>query len=401
MNSAASVADRTQVVRLAARGDGVTAEGQFVAGALPGDHIVDGEIVAGPHHVAPPCRHFGVCGGCQLQHADEGVQRDFVAGRILATLATNGIVPETVRPTHLSPPFSRRRVAMRAERQGDDLVLGFNREGARTVVDLTECHVMTPGLFEIAQTLRPVLTALLPAGWVSGVTLTETRTGVDVLISNLSADARTISALSSWGRAVGAARISLETGGGVETAVQRTVPMVSFDGIDVELPPGAFLQATADGEAVLAAAVGEIIGDANTVADLFAGLGTFALPLAKGRQVFAADGAGAPIAALARAGATRHVTAAHRDLFRRPLSAKELARFDAVVIDPPRAGAKAQIDEIANSSLDLLAYVSCNPNTFARDAKVLAAAGFRLTDLWPVGQFRWSVHVELAARFVR
>ncbi|MEM8825663.1 MAG: class I SAM-dependent RNA methyltransferase [Pseudomonadota bacterium] len=401
MNSAASVADRTQVVRLAARGDGVTAEGQFVAGALPGDHIVDDKIVVGPHHVAPPCRHFGVCGGCQLQHADEGVQRDFVAGRILATLATNGIVPETVRPTHLSPPFSRRRVAMRAERQGDDLVLGFNREGARTVVDLTECHVMTPGLFEIAQTLRPVLTALLPAGWVSGVTLTETRTGVDVLISNLSADARTISALSSWGRAVGAARISLETGGGVETAVQRTVPMVSFDGIDVELPPGAFLQATADGEAALATAVEEIIGDAKTVADLFAGLGTFALPLAKARQVFTADGAGAPIAALARAGATRHVRAAHRDLFRRPLSAKELARFDAVVIDPPRAGAKAQIDEIANSSLDLLAYVSCNPNTFARDAKVLATAGFRLTDLWPVGQFRWSVHVELAARFVR
>jgi 23S rRNA (uracil1939-C5)-methyltransferase len=173
--------------------------------------------------------------------------------------------------------------------------------------------------------------------------------------------------------------------------------------VPVPLPPGGFLQATADGEAALQRAVVQACEGAAQVADLFCGVGTFALPLAQAANVLAADAAGAAVKALAEAarGAGRRVRAEHRDLFRQPYAARELARFDAVVLDPPRAGAAAQTAEIARAAAPRVVHVSCNPNTFARDARTMADGGFRLAELWPVGQFRWSLHVELAALFVR
>ncbi len=184
---------------------------------------------------------------------------------------------------------------------------------------------------------------------------------------------------------------------------QRGSPRMTFGGVDVDFTPAAFLQATADGEAVLLAAVQASLSGARKAADLFCGLGTFALPMSADMAVTAIDAAGPAVKSLERAarGAGRNLTVQHRDLFRRPLSEKELEKFDAVVLDPPRAGAKAQIEMIAASALDRVCYVSCNPNTFARDARILCSAGFQLRDLWPVGQFRWSLHVELAACFTR
>jgi 23S rRNA (uracil1939-C5)-methyltransferase len=391
------------IVRLAARGDGVTQSGRYVAGTIPGD-TVDGDVItAGLHRIAPACRHFGVCGGCQLQHADDAVLAEFVSGRILGALAGVGIVPETVHPTHLSPAGARRRASFRLVRDGGGVRIGFNVEGSSAVVDLEECPVVRPALWDAACKLRSALAPRLRAGHAVGMTLTETLSGFDVLLTTLSLPAADIGALAALASEARLARIATETAAGVEIVLQIAEPAVRFGDVTVALPPGGFLQATGDGEAALQAAVLEGVGKAGAVADLFCGAGTFALPLSAGAKVFAADAArdavGALSAAAKRAG--RPVTTAHRDLFRQPLQAAELNKFDVVVLDPPRAGAKTQVETIARSKVKRVVHVSCNPNTFARDAKILREAGFRLEALWPVGHFRWAIHVELAAVFLR
>ncbi|MEA3538024.1 MAG: methyltransferase [Pseudomonadota bacterium] len=391
------------IVRLAARGDGVTESGRYVAGAIPGDTVEGDVIAAGPHRIAPACRHFGVCGGCQLQHADDAVLAEFVSGRILGALAGVGIVPETVHPVHLSPAGARRRASFRLVRDNGGVRIGFNVEGSSAVVDLAECPVVQPALWDAARALRDALAPKLRAGHAVGMTLTETLSGFDVLLTNLSLAAADIGALAALASEARLARIATETSAGVEIALQLAEPAVRFGDVTVALPPGGFLQATVDGEAALQAAVLEGIGGAGTVADLFCGAGTFALPLSARAKVFAADAARDAVAALSAAAkrSGRPITTAHRDLFRQPLQPAELSKFDAVVLDPPRAGAKTQVETIARSKLKRVVHVSCNPNTFARDAKILHEAGFRLTELWPVGQFRWSIHVELAAVFLR
>lgn len=391
------------IIRLAARGDGVTQSGRYVAGAIPGD-TVDGDVItAGPHRIAPACRHFGVCGGCQLQHADDAVLAEFVSGRILGALAGVGIVPETIHPTRLSTAGARRRASFRLVRDGGGVRIGFNVEGSSAVVDLEECPVVRPALWDAACKLRSALAPRLRTGHAVGMTLTETLSGFDVLLTNLSLPAADIGPLAALASEARLARIATGTAAGVEIVLQIAEPAVRFGDVTVALPPGGFLQATGDGEAALQAAVLEGVGKAGTVADLFCGAGTFALPLSAGARIFAADAArdavGALSAAAKRAG--RPVTTAHRDLFRQPLQAAELNKFDAVVLDPPRAGAKSQVETIARSKVQRVVHVSCNPNTFARDAKILHEAGFKLTALWPVGQFRWSIHVELAAVFLR
>lgn len=391
------------VVRLAARGDGVTESGRYVTGAIPGD-TVDGDVIsAGPYRISPVCAHFGICGGCQLQHADDVVLADFAAGRILGALAGVGIVPETVHPTHLSPAGTRRRASFRLVRDSSGVRLGFNIEGSSAVVDLVECPVVRPALWDAACALRNALAPKLRTGHAVGMTLTETLSGFDVLLTNLSLGAADVGALAALASEAGLARIATETSAGVEIALQLAEPVVRFGDVIVALPPGGFLQATADGEAALQAAVLEGVGSAGAVADLFCGAGTFALPLSARAKVFAADAARDAVAALSASAkrTNRPVTTAHRDLFRQPLQPAELGKFDAVVLDPPRAGAKTQVEAIARSKLKRVVYVSCNPNTFARDAKILHEAGFRLTELWPVGQFRWSIHVELTAAFLK
>ena len=398
--------EREQVVGMGAKGDGVTQNGRFVAGAVPGDTVgPDGGILArGPNHIEPACRHFGTCGGCQIQHVADPAIADFAIDRILQPLARVGITPTQVQPAHLSPPGARRRAAMRATRTNGQVRVGFNAEGAHSLVDMQTCPVLHPTLFALVAPLRKLLAPHLKERSAIGITMTLTDTGVDLLLANLQANSLPlIEGLTDFAYVHGLARLSVEGPMGVETLVAAADPAVRLGGVPVTLPPAAFLQATADGEAALIASVTAIIGRAGHVADLFAGSGTFALPLSATAKVEAVDGAGPAIRALEAAArrANRPVTVQHRDLFRRPLTAQELAPYEAVVIDPPRAGAIAQTEQLALSKVPTIAAVSCNPATFARDAERLVGGGYTLHRLWPIAQFRWSTHIELAAEFRR
>lgn len=392
-----------EIVRVAARGDGVTATGRHVALAAPGDLVgPDGAVTPGPHHQAPPCRHFPACGGCQLQHLDDAAWAGFIVERIRTALAAHGLEAE-IRAPLLSPPNTRRRATLHAERRGRQVLLGFTEPNSHRLIDLQECHVLAPGLFALLAPLRGLLAALLPNARRINVHLTETDQGRDVLIDGLDAEGLAAAeAITAFAYRHQLARLSLDEGLGPTARWEPDPVSVTLGGVPVPFPPGSFLQATPEGEAALVAAVREIAGEARAVADLFAGLGTFtfAFPSAK---VYAAEAARDAILSLkAAAGqARRAVYADHRDLFRRPVTSVDLDNFGAVVLDPPRAGAREQVAEIAGSHVPLIAYVSCNPSTFARDAEILSQGGYRLDWIQPVGQFRWSTHVELAARFSR
>jgi 23S rRNA (uracil1939-C5)-methyltransferase len=402
------VNDRVSIVRLAARGDGVTEDGRFVVGAAVGDHVrfESGAAIIepGPAHVAPPCRHFPACGGCQLQHITDADYSAFVIDRIVRGLSFVGITPEWVAPVALSPPKSRRRASLRAVKRQGKLTLGFNAEGSHTIVDIQQCEILLPELFNLVSPIRALLKAAIADGQGAGVTMTATDTGVDLLLANVAAERlNDIERLTDFANTHDLARLSIEGAQGVETVAMARMPVLALGGIPVALPPAPFLQATCEGEASLVAAVMEAIGSAAHVADLFCGLGTFALPISARARVSAADAAGPAIAALSAAARQHHLTlaTAHRDLFRRPLTPAELAGFDAVVFDPPRAGAQSQAAALAQSQVPIVVAVSCNPNTFSRDAEVLCKAGYKLKKLWPVAQFRWSTHVEIVAAFER
>ena len=385
------------VVRLAARGDGVTPSGAFVPMAAPGDVVApDGSVTPGLHRAVPPCRHFPECGGCQLQHVDDAAYGAFLQDRIAAALVAQQVPIHDVLEPHVSPPNSRRRASLRFERGA----LGFNSEASHRVVDMRECHILRPELFALVGPLRALLRRL--GSRSAGVRLTLADQGPDVLLEKVEAEGlEAAEALSAFAREHRLARLALDDGYGAQTRWEPEPVTVTLGGVPVPLPHGAFLQATGEGEGVLVAAVKEAVGPAETVADLFAGLGTFALSL--DARVLAAEGDSKAAGALQTAAksAKNSILIEHRDLFRRPYTAAEIGRFAAVVLDPPRAGAKEQVGELARSAAPRIAYVSCNPNTFARDAKTLCDGGYRLLWAKPVGQFRWSVQVELAAAFVR
>lgn len=396
---------RAEIVRLAARGDGGTADGRFVPMAAPGDMLeADGTVTPGPHRAIPPCAHVPDCGGCQLQHVNDAAYRDWLGQRIIEALRSVGITPAELMPAHPSPPRSRRRASLRAARRGKRAEVGFNQESSHRIVDMRECHILVPELFALVAPLRVLLAEALADGQGGSATMTLTETGVDLLLSNVAAERLDqIERLTDFAAAQDLARLAVEGAGGVDIIAERRAPLVRFGGVAVQPPPAPFLQATADGEAALQAAVAAIVGGAGRIGDLFCGLGTFALPLAASAKVQALDAAGPAVAALLAAAraAGRPVLAQHRDLFRQPLTGPELQRLDAIVIDPPRAGAVDQTKAIAAAGVPVVAAVSCNPNTFARDAAILSQAGYRLGRLWPVGQFRWSTHVELVAEFRR
>lgn len=397
--------DVSEIIRLAGRGDGVTADGRHVPLTAPGDHVTDaGVIMPGPHRQAPPCRHFPRCGGCQLQHVDDAAYAGFITDRISGALIAQGLEVPPMAPAHLSPPKTRRRASLRAEKQGKRVVIGFNEGASHRVVDMVECCVLYPELFALIAPLRRLLGTLLRDRRAAGVQMTLTDQGVDLLLEKVTVEGLVADeAVSDFAREQRLARLTLDDGFGPQTRYEPEPATITLGGVAVPLPPGGFLQATADGEAALVAEVLAIVGDAGTLADLFAGLGTFALPLSTIAKVFAAEGARDPAVALkaASARAQRQLLVEHRDLFRRPLDTKELTRFDAVVLDPPRAGAREQVEVLATSEVARIAYVSCNPGTFARDAKTLVDGGYRLDRITPVGQFRWSTHVELVGAFSR
>ena len=393
-----------EIVRVAAKGDGVTASGRHAAYAAPGDRLLaDGTVQPGPHHAQPPCRHFGRCGGCQLQHLDEETLAGFVRDRVLYAAEGQGLAPERVAPVHLSPPNTRRRTALRAVNGGGRPLIGFNEAGSHRVVDMRECHVLAPELFALVEPLRELL-APRRDRYALEIALALTDQGVDCAIKGMALEGlEQTEAMLEFCRKQHLARLTLDQGYGAEAFWEPEPVTVALSEVEIAYPAGAFLQATADGEAALVGAVREWLRDAKRVADLFAGLGTFAFALAGPARVVAAEAARDAHLACRSAAARAQlpVEALHRDLFRNPLRAEELRGFDAVVVDPPRAGAREQVAQLAASGVPRIAYVSCNPSSWARDGRLLADAGYRLAELRPVGQFRWSIHVELASLFVR
>jgi 23S rRNA (uracil1939-C5)-methyltransferase len=385
------------IVRIAARGDGVTPSGRHVPFGVPGDALLDdGALAAGPHHQDPPCSLFPECGGCQLQHADDEAYRGYLVSRVETALAQHGLATE-IREPHLSPPCSRRRATLRALRIGSGAVLGFNAEKSHRVVDMRECHILRRELFALVQPLRELLAHFLEPRRAAEVQMALVDGGIDVLLKGVEADGlAAIEALTAFASARRLARLSLDRGIGPEILYEPEPATVTLSGKPVAFPVGGFLQATADGEAALVEAVREAVDGGSPVADLFAGIGTFALAVGAG---YAAEASRDSAAALRQAASATLVE--HRDLYRRPLDPDELKRFFAVILDPPRAGAEQQVRALAGSAVQRIAYVSCNPATFARDAKTLVDGGYVFGWVRPVGQFRWSTHVELAACFTR
>lgn len=383
------------VVRIAARGDGVTASGRHVPFGVPGDALLDdGALAPGPHHQEPPCRHFPECGGCQLQHVDDEAYRCYLVSRVETALGQHGLATE-IREPHLSPPNSRRRASLRALKVGQGAVIGFNAAKSHRIVDMQEDHILRPELLEVIGPLRQLLAAILQPRRTAEVLLSLVDQGVDVLLKGVEPRGlEAMEGLAAFAAAQQIARLSLDQGLGPETVYEPQPVTIRLSGVAVAFPHGAFLQATAEGEAELVAAVSEATSGSRRVADLFSGLGTFAFAA---DAAYAAEASRDAAASLKRA--APRMTVEHRDLYRRPLDAAELKAFDAVILDPPRAGAEEQVRGLVGLGLSRISYVSCNPATFARDAKMLADGGYKLEWVRPVGQFRWSTHVELAACF--
>ena len=410
------------IIRIAAKGDGITASGRYAWGAAPGDTLLaDGTLVPGPHHVTPPCKHFAQCGGCQLQQLDEESLSDFVAARVSNASSSQELGAELIAPPHLSPPGTRRRASLRAESSQGRVVIGFREARSHRLVELSECPVLRPEIVAMLPDLRKLLIKLgqgqpakkgkgkpgkhAHAKLAADIEVTLADQGLDLGIKGLGADSLVLTELLlDFARTHGLARLTLDAGYGPDTVWEPEPVTVTLSGVAVPFPPGAFLQATADGEAALVSAAREWLAGSATVADLFSGLGTFAFALAGPEtKVLAAEAERsahlACKAAAARTGLPVHSD--HRDLFRNPLMPDELNRFAAVLLDPPRAGAREQVERIAESSVQKVVYISCNPASWAKDAAMLIDAGYRLVELRPVGQFRWSTHVELASLFVR
>lgn len=399
------------IERLGLYGDGIAAgpvfapmtlPGEVVTGTLDGNTLKDIRIVTpSADRVAPPCRHFKSCGGCHLQHAADPVVANWKTDVVRQALAAHGIETE-IRPILTSPAQSRRRATFSAKRTKKGAMAGFHGRASDVVVEIPDCKLLDPRLMAgigIAEDL-----ALLGTSRKAeiAVTVTTSERGLDVQVSGgKPLDEALRNTLGGFCETSGIARLTWED----EVIAMRIPPIQRFGAAEVCPPPGAFLQATAQGEAALLAAVQEAVAGAKRISDLFAGSGTFTLPLAQNAQMHAVEGEAAMLDALDRgwrmAQGLKTVSHAARDLFRRPLLPDELKRFDAVVLDPPRAGAEAQISELARAGVAHIAYVSCNPVTFARDTAQLLQAGYTLDWVQPVDQFRWSSHIELAAQLSR
>jgi len=406
-----------EVLRVGAQGDGVAEGPVYLPFTLPGERVrarvqagrgeVTELLAPSPERQAPPCPHFHACGGCALQHWSAPEYLAWKAGVIGEALSREGLQTEILPPV-ASPPGSRRRLALHARpgREGEAR-LGYKARGSWTLVDIEVCPIADPRLVERFPALRRLAAAFLEhprSAPTLHVTWTDTGldvdvTGVERRTGGLSADARLRAAEAA--DAAGFARVTLAG----EIVYQARRPAVQLGPAVVELPPGGFLQATPQAEQAMADVVARATGGAERVADLFCGVGTFSFRLAEHAQVLAADASAEAIsalsAALGRAPGLKRITAEARDLFRRPVLAQELKGVQAVVFDPPRAGAAAQAAEIAASGAARAIGVSCNPATFARDARILVDAGFALERVLPVDQFLWSPHVELVGVFAR
>lgn len=403
-----------EIRKLSLQGDGI-AEGPdgpvYVPFALPGE-IVEGDlrgnripapriVTPSPDRVKAPCPHFKTCGGCSMQHASDDFMATWKTDVVRQALAGQRL-EAPFRNIITSPAKSRRRAGFTGRRTKKGAMVGFHGRASGTLVDIASCVLLHPDIMAG----MPAFVALTKLGATRKVAVdiavTQSRGGLDVSVQNaIEADRTLLARLGALVEEFRLARLSWNS----EVIAMRTPPVQDFDGISVTPPPGAFLQATEAGQNALTAAVLEITEGAKHVVDLFAGCGTFTLPLAKQAEVLALEGDADLLAALdagwRRGAGLKTVQTQKRDLFRNPLLPEDLRKFDAVVIDPPRAGAAAQVAALAGSSVSRIAFVACNPVTFARDAKTLSAAGFTIDRVQVVDQFRWSSHVELVAAFSR
>jgi 23S rRNA (uracil1939-C5)-methyltransferase len=401
---------RFTIDHLGAQGDGLakTESGPvFVPHTLPGEVVTAARngnraeliavLEASPHRVAPPCRHFGTCGGCALQHLEASAYNEWKRDLVVHALRSRGIdasVEEIVR----CRPGTRRRAVFAARMTERGLLLGYHAAMSHTVVPIEECPILLPALTGKLDDVRALAGLLDPRKQTLRLAVTATESGLDIDIGGVwRIDEKTRMAISRFAGEAGFARVSI----GGEIVLEPRKPVISFGGVPVELPPGGFLQATAEAEAAMAGLVAEHLAGAKRIADLYAGSGTFALRLAPKADVHAVETDTAALDALDRAArharGLRKISVERRDLDRRPLTAKELVRFDGLVFDPPRAGAEEQAKQIARADIRRIAAVSCNPVTLARDLAILIQGGYELLSVTPIDQFLWSPHIEAVA----
>ncbi|CAM9545958.1 unnamed protein product, partial [Phaeothamnion confervicola] len=417
-----------EVTQLGHSGDGVVeVDGRkyFVAYAAPGDRLQikfnpgDKDRAAivqilkpGDARVTAPCRHFTECGGCALQHLSDLFVADWKREQIIDALAHRGLHDVTVRPTQTMPPASRRRAAFTAEHGADGIQIGFHARMSKRLVPVSECTVLDKNIVQALPGLEKMLAPLLRHGQSVRLLVTQTGTGLDVDVQfgsgqKAEPNLRLRTLLAASADRLDLARLSWN---GV-ILLERRKPQIVMGGTPVSPPPGAFLQASSQGEAALIALVLEALGTKTLgtkgarILDLFAGCGTFTFPVASHARVHAVEGDRAMTEAIRQAANQRQglkqIEASHRDLQRGPLSIEELKPYAAVIFDPPKAGARAQADQIAASQIHKVIAVSCAPATFARDARSLVDGGFLLRWVAPADQFRWSAEVELVALFER
>jgi 23S rRNA (uracil1939-C5)-methyltransferase len=390
------------ILRLNHKGEGVTEAGAAIPRVLPGEEVEDGRIVTpSVSRVSAPCRHFKSCGGCSMQHANDDFVADWKTDVIRLGLSARGIETD-IRPILTSPPQSRRRATLHGRRTKKGAMVGFFGRGSDALIEVPDCKLLDPKLMAAIPILEELTIAAASRKSTVGLAVTLSENGLDIdILDAMELKPQGILEMSALVERHKLARLSWDG----EAVATREPAIQTLGAGKVSPPPGAFLQATAHGQSVLEACVTEALGSAKQVVDLFAGCGTFTLPAAEKAEVWALEGEEALIAALdagwRMAVGLKKVNSETRDLFRRPLLPQELRKTDAVIIDPPRAGAEAQSIELAQSSVKRIAAVSCNPISFARDAEILIKGGYKLDWVQPVDQFRWSSHVELAAQFTK
>ncbi len=423
----AAPAVEVSIERLGAHGDGVAHHGAtrlYVPHTVPGDRVrvrpgpakgdgatatLEAVVAHGPHRVTPFCAHHGHCGGCTVQHLAGDAYRAWKRDVVTGALARQGLeVSDRVDALVVPETRTRRRAGLSAVRSRDGVILGFAARRSHHVSEAADCPLLDPAIRDAAEALRPALGRVLSRRGRADVLLTVTETGVDAVITaDRAPDAAGREALAAAARRGDLAQLSLRRGDdhGFDPILQERPPRATFGGVTVDLPPGPFLQASPEVEERLGHVVTEAVLPAGPALDLFSGCGTFTFPLAQYVTVQAVDGTAEALAAVkraaARTGAATRVGTTVRDLERNPMQPRELSGYRAVVMDPPRAGAKPQARALARAAREheapgVVVMISCSPGTFARDVRLLTDAGYRLERVTPIDQFPWSAHVELA-----
>ncbi|NKL78783.1 RsmD family RNA methyltransferase [Rhizobium leguminosarum] len=408
--------ETVKIEKLGAQGDGIASAGGpvYVPFSLPGETVAiarvksQGTIMSiktpSPDRQEPPCRHFGLdgvngtCGGCTLQHMADAPYRAFKRQLVVDALKSKGLTPD-VGEIVPARPGERRRLVFAARKTEKDMLVGFNQAESHHIVAIEECPISSAGVIARLPAIRAIAASLAISAEPFRVAVLETLSGLDIAVDEVKklSDPQRRKAIETALSLRGIARISLNG----EILVEPSKPMVEFGGVQVSPPPGGFTQATKPAEEAMAELVIAHVGKSKRIADLFAGSGTFSLRLARTGRVHAVEAEAKALAALDHAARNtqglKPVTVEKRDLFRRPLMTQEFKPYDAVVFDPPRAGAEFQCQELARSGVKRIVAVSCNPLTLARDLAILVEGGYRITGVTPIDQFLWTSHVEVVA----